>query len=268
MAKYRDFRGRYAKAPSRKKKVVKQKTKHPPLKWWEAFLIIFSCLGIVSGLFTIFHIFLPGLIQILFWGAIFYFLINRYNKRKEQLDTLKKNQKSDLSEAEKEEKSRRDNEIIEGRYRKQAESLRGKIEAGEVINLTVYEESKLQPYFKELYPDVTIKINKYSKIYSTIAGFQYNDGYKPEVKKMLEENPSGQPLKLERDPDNPNSTNKSATKIFWKEYFLGYVPSFDSPRVSAALDNGSKVSARIERYDPLKQAYERVSIVIYIKENE
>lgn len=153
------------------------------------------------------------------------------------------------------------NKTMQWVHERQFERLKPKIEAELPISLDSYEEQNMKPFFETHYPERQIKIVAPLIIKTTVAGIQYHDAKKKAVKDMLKE-PWGEILDLEREPNN--AYGGTATKILWKQYFLGYVPKELSKEVSEAIDSGKEISASIDNYDHYESPFNRLKIEIRI----
>ena len=224
--------------------------------------LIFSISGIIGGFIPMFldsDLKSISLFPILFWSFITWLLLGRPKFWEKKGVDITQSTEIPIQKTD----SQRD-KVFYDIYKRQFERIKPMIEAGVPISLDSYEEENLRPFIIENYPNLDVKIVRPQEIQTTIAGFQYHDGDKKEVKKMLRDTPIGVSLTLVRDPNNPHSKEGTATQIHWENYFLGFVPSEYSKVVAEAIDKGLKVSASIDDYDSSKTSFFKVSISIRI----
>ncbi len=230
---------------------TKKTTTKITLKWWQTAFILFCIIAAINGLIQLFRGEIYGLILIMFWVGLFIFLVRKWGKKEEVIDEP---QKTD-SQIQRE-------KVFHSIYQRQFERLKPIIEANKPISLDQYQENNLRPFIDEAFPNVDVKIVRPVIISTTVAGFQYHDGNKKAVKDMLNDIPIGESLELKRDFENTHS--KTATKIYWENYWLGFIPSEYSSIVSDAIDSGYNVSATISNYDNNKTAFFKVEIEVRI----
>jgi TM2 domain-containing membrane protein YozV len=190
--------------------------------------------------------------------------MNYVNEKYPKSNKTKRKIEIERINREREERKVQIESILQESRKKQFENLKPTIDAGLPVSLSAYEEKNLRPFMTESFPNTDIKIFRPQEISTTIAGFQYHDGYNKEVTAMLRNEPYGTPLSLKRDPDNPHSKERTATQIHWNNYFLGFIPSEYSKIVSEAIDKGLKVSSTINEYNPSASSFLKVSIDIRI----
>lgn len=92
---------------------------------------------------------------------------------------------------------------------------------------------------------------------SPLAGFQYHAGAS-----LWHELREGDRLQLVREPDNSHDAN--AVRVEWRGQKLGYLPRAENRAVAAAMDNGDKVDARIEKLRQHRNPWQRVLIEVFV----
>ena len=95
---------------------------------------------------------------------------------------------------------------------------------------------------------------------TVLAGSQYYD-----LLPMLKEIQVGDRLTLIREPDNRH--DRRAVRVEWHGHKLGYLPRAENQVVSAALDEGEALIARVARLVPAENPWERMQIEIWAKLN-
>lgn len=90
-----------------------------------------------------------------------------------------------------------------------------------------------------------------------LAGFQYYAG-----SQRWEEMREGDPLHLTREPENPHDPR--AIRVEWRGEKLGYLPRRENDAISAELDRGGRVEARIARLRQDRNPWRRVWIEIFL----
>lgn len=93
---------------------------------------------------------------------------------------------------------------------------------------------------------------------TVLAGSQYYD-----LLPMLKEIQVGDRLTLIREPDNRH--DRRAVRVEWHGHKLGYLPRAENQVVSAALDEGEALIARVARLVPAENPWERMQIEIWAK---
>ena len=224
-------------------------------KIFKGLLAIFSGFGLLGGIMGLFDkaFFGSSLFIILFWGFILWWALGSPKFWKQRVPTT--------SSAPSNYESSKLSDTMQWVRQNKFDKLKPKIEAGLPLSLDEYEEKNMRPFFEVNYPDKQIEIVRPYVIYTTVAGLQYHDAKKKEVKEMLKE-PLAEILDLEREPTNKYGS--TATKILWDGFFLGYVPSELSGEVSEAIDSGKQLTAFIEDYDSSENDYHKLKISIRI----
>jgi len=90
-----------------------------------------------------------------------------------------------------------------------------------------------------------------------LAGFQYYG-----AKILWDEMREGDRLALIREPDNRH--DPFAVRVEWRGAKLGYLPRADNREVSAEMDRGTPVSARIGRMSRDPNPWKRLRIDVYV----
>ncbi len=92
-----------------------------------------------------------------------------------------------------------------------------------------------------------------------IAGFQYYDGMKEEVLRLLRVD---DPVILRREPENIYDGN--AVEVFTMAgYKLGYLPRSDNTVIAAIADQEVELGAKLSFVDPKAPPWERVAVNVY-----
>ena len=91
-----------------------------------------------------------------------------------------------------------------------------------------------------------------------LAGFRYHA-----AEEVWHELRVGDPLRLEREPDNPHDPN--AIAVTWRGRKLGYVPRRDNAALAWGLDRGAPLQARISRLAPHPNPARRIEIEVFVE---
>ena len=91
---------------------------------------------------------------------------------------------------------------------------------------------------------------------SPLAGFQYHAGTE-----LWQQIRVGDALALVREPDNPHDRN--AVRVEWRGRKLGYLPQAGNRAVSAELDLGTRLAARVSHLREERNPWRRIGIDIY-----
>jgi hypothetical protein len=91
---------------------------------------------------------------------------------------------------------------------------------------------------------------------SPLAGFQYYAGGE-----LWQQIRVGDALDLVREPDNPHDRN--AVRVEWRGRKLGYLPRAENRAVSAELDRGTRLAARVSHLREERNPWRRIGIDIY-----
>ena len=91
-----------------------------------------------------------------------------------------------------------------------------------------------------------------------LAGFRYHA-----AEEVWHELRVGDPLRLEREPDNPHDPN--AIAVTWRGRKLGYVPRRDNATLAWGLDHGAPLQARISRLAPHPNPARRIEIEVFVE---
>ena len=91
-----------------------------------------------------------------------------------------------------------------------------------------------------------------------LAGFRYHA-----AEEVWHELRVGDPLRLEREPDNPHDPN--AIAVTWRGRKLGYVPRRDNATLAWGLDRGAPLQARISRLAPHPNPARRIEIEVFVE---
>ncbi len=90
-----------------------------------------------------------------------------------------------------------------------------------------------------------------------LAGFTHHEA--PRVWTQLR---VGAPLSLQREPDNPH--DRRAIAVSWQGQKLGYLPRAENDAVSAAMDAGTGVEARIGSLTDDADPRRRITIEVFV----
>ncbi|WP_374403427.1 HIRAN domain-containing protein [Niveibacterium sp.] len=90
-----------------------------------------------------------------------------------------------------------------------------------------------------------------------LAGFTHYEA--PSVWAQLR---AGAPLALQREADNPHDAR--AITVHWDGHKLGYLPRAENDAVSAAMDAGTAVEARIGQLRDDKDPRRRIVIEVFV----
>ncbi|MCC6593578.1 MAG: HIRAN domain-containing protein [Xanthomonadales bacterium] len=88
-----------------------------------------------------------------------------------------------------------------------------------------------------------------------IAGFQYHAGAI-----LWTEMRVGDPLQLEREPDNPH--DPLATALLWRGRRIGYIPRVANRALARRLDAGLATTASITALHQFAPPWERVEVLV------
>ena len=91
-----------------------------------------------------------------------------------------------------------------------------------------------------------------------LAGFRYHA-----AEEVWHELRVGDPLRLEREPDNPHDPN--AIAVTWRGRKLGYVPRRDNAALAWGLDRGAPLQARISRLAPHPNPARRIEFEVFVE---
>lgn len=72
----------------------------------------------------------------------------------------------------------------------------------------------------------------------------------------------GDPLTLTREPDNRHDAR--AIRVEWRGQKLGYVPRAQNAIISAAMDRGDKLTARVSSLSDKKNPWQRVAFEVFL----
>jgi hypothetical protein len=89
-----------------------------------------------------------------------------------------------------------------------------------------------------------------------LAGFQYHTG--PRLWPELAE---GQPLTLQREPDNRH--DPLAVAVYWQDQPIGYLPRRHNGAIAQLLDDGQHLSAQISALQDSNNPWERVELEVW-----
>lgn len=92
---------------------------------------------------------------------------------------------------------------------------------------------------------------------SPLAGFQYHAGTE-----LWSEMREGDALSLVREADNEHDAR--AVRVEWRGRKLGYLPRKENRAVSAAMDGGEPVQARIARLREHRNPWQRMLIEVFV----
>ncbi|WP_267729330.1 HIRAN domain-containing protein [Niveibacterium sp. 24ML] len=73
---------------------------------------------------------------------------------------------------------------------------------------------------------------------------------------------TGDRLDLSREPDNPHDARAIAVR--WQQHRIGYLPRAENDAVSQAMDEGSRVEARIGRLRDDPDPRHRIEIEVFL----
>jgi len=93
---------------------------------------------------------------------------------------------------------------------------------------------------------------------SPLAGFRHYEG--PRLFQALR---PGEPLELEREPDNPYDSN--AVRVQWRGHKLGYVPRTQNAALAWAMDRGETIDARIAQRTPRPRQRHGIEFEVFVK---
>jgi len=91
-----------------------------------------------------------------------------------------------------------------------------------------------------------------------LAGFRYHA-----AEEVWHELRVGDPLRLEREPDNPHDAN--AIAVTWRGRKLGYVPRRDNAALAWGLDRGAPLQARISRLASHPNPARRIEFEVFVE---
>jgi len=91
-----------------------------------------------------------------------------------------------------------------------------------------------------------------------LAGFRYHA-----AEEVWHELRVGDPLRLEREPDNPHDAN--AIAVTWRGRKLGYVPRRDNVALAWGLDRGAPLQARISRLASHPNPARRIEFEVFVE---
>ncbi len=92
---------------------------------------------------------------------------------------------------------------------------------------------------------------------SPLAGFQFYAG-----KALWDEMKEGDALALIREPDNAHDAN--AIRVEWRGRKLGYLPRAENRAVSAEMDRGGQVEARIAGLHRHRDPWKRILVEVFV----
>jgi hypothetical protein len=92
---------------------------------------------------------------------------------------------------------------------------------------------------------------------SPLAGFQFYAG-----RELWDEMKVGDALVLVREPGNPHDAH--AVRVEWRGRKLGYLPRAENRAVSAELDRGGRVEARIARLNRHLDPWKRIQVEVFV----
>ena len=92
---------------------------------------------------------------------------------------------------------------------------------------------------------------------SPLAGFQFYAG-----RELWDGMKVGDALVLVREPENKHDAN--AVRVEWRGRKLGYLPRRENRAVSAEMDRGSRVEARIARLDRHRDPWKRILVDVFV----
>ena len=92
---------------------------------------------------------------------------------------------------------------------------------------------------------------------SPLAGFQFYAG-----RELWDEIKVGDALVLVREPGNPHDAH--AVRVEWRGRKLGYLPRAENRAVSAEMDRGGKVEARIARLNRHLDPWKRIQVEVFV----
>jgi hypothetical protein len=72
----------------------------------------------------------------------------------------------------------------------------------------------------------------------------------------------GDPLSLQREPDNPYDTH--AIRVEWRGHKLGYLPRAENRALAAEMDRGIPMAARISALKKGRSAWQRVRVDVFV----
>lgn len=92
---------------------------------------------------------------------------------------------------------------------------------------------------------------------SPLAGYRHY--HAPTLWPQLKE---GDALTLHREPDNPHDPN--AIRVEWQGHKLGYLPRAENRALSAEMDKGTPLAARIATLKKSRSAWARVRVDVFV----
>ncbi len=92
---------------------------------------------------------------------------------------------------------------------------------------------------------------------SPLAGFQFYAG-----RELWDEMKVGDALVLVREPQNLHDPH--AIRVEWRGRKLGYLPRAENRAVSAEMDRGGKVEARIARLNRHLDPWKRIQVEVFV----
>lgn len=93
---------------------------------------------------------------------------------------------------------------------------------------------------------------------SPLAGSQYYEAVPAAAEMKI-----GDPLQLIREPEN--RYDRRAIRVEWRGRKLGYVPRAENRTVSAAMDSGERISARISKLRDDPNPWKRVEFEVLME---
>lgn len=91
---------------------------------------------------------------------------------------------------------------------------------------------------------------------SPLAGSQFHD-----LGIHWERLEKGTELNLVREPENPHDSK--AIRVEWQGHLLGYVPRRENKLISAAMDAGDQLVAKVVAIQPHRNPWLRVRFAVY-----
>lgn len=92
---------------------------------------------------------------------------------------------------------------------------------------------------------------------SPLAGSQYY-----EAGRLAAQMQVGDALTLVREPENRH--DRRAIRVEWRGHKLGYVPRAENRSISAALDAGEKLTARVSKLRDDPDPWKRIEFEVFI----
>jgi hypothetical protein len=88
-----------------------------------------------------------------------------------------------------------------------------------------------------------------------ISGYQYHKG--AQMEHLFQ---SGTTFSLKREPENP--FDDDAVALYYENARIGFIPPHSNVEIARMIEKGEKLKARIARYEPELDPWERVYVEV------